>query len=167
MSSTKTETVFGHKDKFAIEIKVNGVIEKSNLRLWILDNPIGHFKRMDVLTDSVRNFKKLIFHKDTLYLKEVDQMNPMETFQWMLQQIGQGIENRTKYVRWMGEQLDEFSMIAFYGDNRFNWIVYDVKKKKAMGYTIEESDLVSASTDYINWYEKEYGEVICDYSKFP
>jgi hypothetical protein len=167
MSSAKTETVFGRKDKFAIEIKVNDVIEKSNLRLWIMNNPIGHFKRMDVLTDSVRNFKKLIFYKDTLYLKEVDQMNPKETFEWMLQQIQQGIENRMKYVRWMGEQLDEFSMIVFFRDNRFNWVVYDVKRKKATSYAIEESDLVGASTEYIDWYEKEYGVVICDYSMFP
>ena len=162
-------TVFGQKNKFAIEIKVNGVIEKSNLRLWILNNPIGNFKRMDVLTHSVRNFKKFLFHKGTLHDKVVDSMSPIEVFQWMLGEPNEhkGLEDRMKYVRWMGEQMDEFCMFAFFRDNRFDWIVYDVRKKKATSYAIEESDLISTSTEYINWYEREYGLVTCDYDNFP
>jgi hypothetical protein len=163
------ERIFGSKEEFAIEIKVNGVIEKSNLRLWIQNNPVGYYKKMNVLTDSVKNFKKLLFHKSTLYNQIVDLKNPEEIFQWMLSDPKEpgDFESRMKYIRWMGEQLDEFSMIAFFNKDKFQWIVYDVKKKKVFSYLITEADLVNTSADYINWYESQYGEVTCDYNKFP
>jgi hypothetical protein len=164
------ETVFGKKDQFAIEVKVNSAIEKSNLRLWICGHPLGYFKREGKLTSSIGNFKKLLFYKDTLYDDIFSSMNPTEIYNWLLGKA-KGYEGfkseRLIYVRWMGDQMDEFSMMAYYKDKKFEWIVYDVKKKKVLHYTVEESYLVNAVNEYINWYEKEFGEVKCNYNIFP
>lgn len=167
MEKTK---LFGTKVKFAIEIKVNSSIEKSNLRLWFCNNPIGNFKRSGKLTCSIGNFKKLIFHKETLYDIYFDAKQPAEIYNWLLGMANdnEGFKSeRLIYVRWMGEQMDEFSMMAYYTNGKFEWIINDVKKKKMLNYSIEESDLLNAVNEYINWYQKEYGEVKCNYNIFP
>lgn len=167
---TEIEKIFGEKDKFAIEIKINGAVDKSNLRLWICGKPIGHYKRKGKLSSSIGNFKKLLFHKENLYNDMFSHMTPTEVFNRILEGNFTYEEYHSvvmKFIRWMGEQMDEFSMLAYYKDEKFEWIVYDNKKKKVLHFTIEESDLLSAATEYIDWYEKEYGEVRVDYNRFP
>lgn len=119
---TETEIIFGEKDKFAIEIKINGTVDKSNLRLWICSKPLGYYKRKDELSSSIGNFKKLLFHKATLYNNIFSGMTSTEIFYWSL---GEGFSYDEfhnivmKHVRWMGEQTDEFSMMAYYKDEKF------------------------------------------------
>ena len=166
------EQIFGNKEIFAIEIKIVDKIEKSNLRIWINENPLGYFKRNGELIYSIRNLKKLIFNRHGLYENSFDKMSSDEMFKWILGnellnnstlESRAEFKRRHKYVVFWGDQLDEFSTICYFKNAIFYWIIYDVKKKKALSFKSKEEDVVPVLEEYISWYENSYGKVKVDY----
>lgn len=158
------EQLFGNKGLFAIEILIKERIEKSNLRIWINNTPIGYFKRNSSLIYSIKNLKKLIINKDLRFEDFLHQKAATEIFEWILGvdlpkestvESRYEFQRRHEYVLFWGDQLDEFSTICYFNDSTFYWVIYDVKKKKLLSLESKETVVVAVVEEYITWYENQ------------
>lgn len=162
------EKIFGDKAKFAIEIKIESKVEKSNLRVWIGNKGLGYFKRNGKLIYSVQSLKKIISNRHLLCESELLKMSPEEIFTWTLgkdlveaqtSESNLEFDRRREYVVFWGDQLDEFSTMCYFHNSEFKWTIYDVKKRKVLSFSTSEEDFIPVAMEYINWYELVYGDL--------
>jgi hypothetical protein len=163
------EKVFGDKKRFAIEIRIESNVDKSNLRIWINNTPLGYFKRNGKLVYSIRSLKKILLCRHYLFEPLFENMPPEKIYEWV---IGTALnenpipENVKEFHRrqifsfFWGDQLDEFSTICYFRSNNFYWIIEASKEKKTLSFSSDETDVIPVIESYIDWYETTYGKVI-------
>jgi hypothetical protein len=143
--------IFGRVDSFAIEIS-----EKSKsalLKLWINGKSYGDYKKRGELIHSIQNLSLLLEHLDTLKENIFDTMPPKEIFSWLLSMdVQEDYEKRKKYIRFLGDQMDNISMFSYLRGEKLEWGFYNVKTKKIHTQQIDKNVIIDVCTEYIQWY---------------
>jgi trehalose-6-phosphatase len=148
----KNKLVFGNSDSFAIEISENSKV--AALRIWINGKSYGTYKKRGELIHSIEDLKILLTNLDKLYEIFFDEMDANAIFSWLLSvQTEEDNRKTRKYVRFLGDQMDDKSMFCYIRGLKLEWAFYNVKTKKIHTELIDKKAVVDACVEYINWYE--------------
>ncbi len=58
-----------------------------------------------------------------------------------------------KYIRFLGEQMDDKSMVCYEKGSKIEWAFCNVRTKKIHTELIDKKVLFDVCLTYINWYE--------------
>lgn len=168
--------IFGNKEVFAIEVEIEKKVEKSKLRVWIDNTPLGYFKRKGELIYSIQSLKRLLGNQNDRFENEFLSMTAQEIFDWLrLKNIPEYVENApfnteqrlefkrryNTYLVFWGDQLDEFSTFCYVYDKKIYWIIkkYSNNKHRFLDFSTSLDTTIPVIEEYIAWYEGEYGVV--------
>jgi len=143
--------IFGRVDSFAIEIS-----EKSKsalLKLWINGKSYGSYKKRGELIHSIEDLQILLTNLDKLYETFFDKMDASAIFSWLLSvQTEEDNRKTRRYVRFLGDQMDNISMFSYLRGEKLEWGFYNVKTKKIQTQQIDKNVIIDVCTEYIQWY---------------
>jgi hypothetical protein len=172
--------IFGNKEIFGIEIKI---IESTNtqgyLRIWLNGISLGKFKKKGLYTYGICNLKKYFYTSKNLYDNIFDNLNDDNALDFVNEWLAlvdsdnpkdwDTFEKRKKYIRFLGDHLDNISIFSFNRNDNITFIVHINKKnnENIQLFKIPKINVDEVFSEYITWYENNYGEVKCDYNVFP
>lgn len=151
--------IFGNTNRFAIEIEESTRKGSFQIRLWIHNNSFGKFKRKGRLVHAINNLNELLFHRIELNnpilinasLKDFNSEFSTLTDVYDYQEFGR------YYIRFLGDQLDEFPMKSVTADHKCRWIISETKTKMSWEFYIDYDDIETVTNEITEWYITNYG----------
>ena len=147
--------IFGNVNRFAIEI--SKAAAKARLRLWIEGEPFGGFKRSGELCHSLEDLRLLLRHLDSLTERAIARKTPEEMFAWLLDTPSHALyQKRRKYIRFLGDQMDDLSMFSRLHDGQLEWTFRTCRTKvpRFTSVLLDKNAVAKVCTKYVAWCER-------------
>lgn len=162
--------LFGNKENIAIEIEQGNKIDKFYIRLWLQNNSFGKFKRSGSLIHLINDLNTLLSKKSELILFcKLSKEEVLSEFSLLMEKKGYDYYDKhlRHYIRFLGDQLDEFPMKSMSCDGYSKWVIYETKTKESWEFVIKYDNIEALTKEVTDWYLANYSTDGLNYYVVP
>ncbi|MDP9955128.1 hypothetical protein J2X97_000765 [Epilithonimonas hungarica] len=162
--------LFGDKENIAIEIEQGNKIDKFYIRLWLQNNSFGKFKRSGSLIHLINDLNTLLSKKSELILFcKLSKEEVLSEFSLLIEKNSYDYYDKylRHYIRFLGDQLDEFPMKSMSCDEYSRWVIYETKTKESWDFMIKYENIEVLCKELTTWYLSHYSIEGLNYYVIP
>jgi hypothetical protein len=167
---------FGQPNEFCIEFEP----VKSDLFLiflWFNGIKYGKGLKPDRLIHCAKSLKKFLLVQNELIRPDLLRMSNKELMEWMIAMdlvSNYSSENATlfiqrrRFVRFLGDQMDEYSIWTIVNNSQVFWYLYDNATNSFHIHAVDVKINNSVFQEIVQWFEQNYQlELYIDLNKVP